>query len=119
MELKQVYTRRSIIGQNYAQPIIFEWEDVISRELNIPVSQYPSVFRVVNKLGFHSSLLGPSKDSFRFVINGRDYDEPMNSKHIIPCIIDFFEKGEQLNEFYSKHSRNKLVLLACPYDYED
>lgn len=118
MELKQVYTRRNILGQNYAQPIIFEWEDVISKELGVPVSQYPPIFRVVNKLGIHSSLFGPSKDSFRFVISGRDYDEPMNSKHIIPCIIDFFEKGEQLNEFYSKHSRNKLVLLSSPYDYE-
>ena len=99
MELKQIYTRRSISGQNYAQPIIFEWEDVISRELNIPVLQYPSYFRVVNKLGVHASIFGPSKDSFRFVNNGRDYDEPMNSKHIVPCIIDFFEKGNQLQEF--------------------
>lgn len=118
MDLKQVYTRRSISGQNYAQPIIFEWEDVISRELDIPVSQYPSVFKVVNKLGIHSSLFGPSKDSFRFVTNGRDYDEPMNNNHIIPCIIDFFEKGSQLQEFYDKHSRNKLVLLSSPFDYE-
>lgn len=118
MNLKQIYTRRFGAGQNYAQPIIYEWEDEISKVLDTPVVSYPSVYKYINRLKIHSSLLGPSKGSFRFVINGRDYDEPMNSKHIIPCIIDFFEKGNQLQEFYSKHSRNKLVLLSSPFDYE-
>lgn len=118
MKLKQIYTRRKKTGQNYAQPIIYEWEDEISREMGIPVFPYPSFYRYPNHFHFHSSLIGPCKDSFRFVINGRDYDEPMNSKHIIPCIIDFFENDEQLQEFYSKHSRNKLVLVSSPFDYQ-
>ena len=118
MELKQIFTRRSIKGQNYAQPIIYEWEDVIAEKMSIPVKSYSSLYRIIDKLGIHSSLFGPSKDTFRFVINGRNYDEPMNNKHIVPCIIDFFEKGEQLNEFYKKHSNNKLVLLSSPFDYQ-
>ena len=117
MNVKQILTRRYGIGQNYAQPIIYEWEDEISRELDIPVVPHPSFYRVTNRLNIHSSLIGPCKDSFRFVINGRDYDEPMNSKHIIPCIIDFFEKGNQLREFYRKHNRNKIVLVSSPFDY--
>ena len=63
-------------------------------------------------------LFAPNKDTFRFVINGRDYDEPMNGKHVIPCIIDFFEKDDQLQDFYRKHSRNKIVLLSSPFDYQ-
>ncbi len=118
MILSQIYTRRSKAGQNYAQPIIYEWEDVIANELNIPVVQYPSLYKIIDRLGIHTSFIGPLKDTFRFVINGRDYDEPMNNKHIIPCIIDFFEKENQLQEFYSKHSRNKIVLLSSPFDYE-
>ena len=106
------------LGQNYAQPIIYEWEDEIARELSVPVVSYPSFYRIPNRLKFHSPLLGPNKDSFRFVINGRDYDEPMNSKHIIPCIIDFFEREDQLQEFYRKHSRNKIVLVSSPFDYQ-
>ena len=118
MNLSQIYTRRSISGQNYAQPIIYEWEDVIAKELNIPVVQYPLHYKLANKVGIHAPFVSPLKDTFRFVINGKDYDEPMNNKHIIPCIIDFFEKGNQLQEFYRKHSRNKLVLLSSPFDYE-
>lgn len=118
MKLTQIYTRRSKYKQNYAQPIIYEWEDVLSSELNIPVVKYPSFYRLIDKLRIHSAFIGPSKYTFRFVINGRDYDEPMNNEHVVPCIIDFFEKRNQLQEFYSKHSRNKIILLSSPFDYE-
>ena len=117
MDLKQIFSRRFCAGQNYAQPIIYEWEDVIAKEMNVLVVSYPPLYRVVNRLNIHSPLIGPFKDSFRFVINGRNCDEPMNSKHVITCIIDFFEKEKQLQEFYEKHSRNRLVLLSSPFDY--
>lgn len=117
MTIEQIYTRRYSTGQNYAQPIIFEWEDILAGELSIPVVQYPFYFKAVNRLGIHSPLTGPCKNTFRFVTNGRDYDEPMNNKHIIPCIIDFFEREDQLQSFYRKHLRNKLVLLSSPFDY--
>ena len=118
MNLMQIYARRSVSGQNYAQPIIYEWEDIISNELNIPIIQYPEFYRIVNKIGIHTPVIGPLRDTFRFVTNGRNYDEPMNNKHIIPCIIDFFENKKQLQEFYIKHSKNKIVLLSSPFDYE-
>jgi len=117
MNIKQIFSLRYNSGQNYALPIIYEWEDEISRELNVPIESYPSFYRYVNRFHLHSSLIGPKSDTFRFVINGRDYDEPMNSKHIIPCVIDFFEKDDQLQEFYQKHSRNRIVLLSSPFDY--
>lgn len=118
MDLKQIYTLRTRSGQNYAQPIIYEWEDVIAKELDISVVHRSFFYKVTNKIDIHTPLFGPAKDSFRFITNGRDYDEPMNSKHIIPCIIDFFESKSQLQEFYSKHSRNRIVLLSSPFDYE-
>ncbi len=117
MVLKQVYSKRKADGQNYAQPIIYEWEDDIAREMGLPIVSYPSFYRGVNHFNIHSSLIGPRKNSFRFVTNGRDYDEPMNNGHIIPCIIDFFEKGDQLQDFYRKHSKNKLILVSSPFDY--
>jgi hypothetical protein len=42
----------------------------------------------------------------------------MNSKNVIPCIIDFYENENQLVEFYSKHFRNKIVLVSSPFDYQ-
>lgn len=117
MNIKQIISNRNK-AQNYALPIIYEWEDEISREMNVPIVSYPSYYRYVNRFNIHTPLIGPFNDKFRFVINGRDYDEPMNSKHIIPCIIDFFEKEEQLQEFYRKHLRNKIVLVSSPFDYQ-
>lgn len=118
MNINKILTRRNCIGQNYAQPIIYEWEDVISSELNIPIAPYPSYFSYTNRYNIHTPLLGPYIDTFRFVVNGRDYDEPINNKHIVPCIIDFFEKDNQLQEFYKKHSKNKILLVSSPFDYQ-
>lgn len=118
MDLKQIYTQRNRAGQGYAQPIIYEWEDVIAKEFDIPVINIPSFYRLTNRMDIHAPFVGPQKNTFRFVINGRDYDEPMNNKHIIPCIIDFHENKNQLQEFYKKHSRNKIVLFSSPFDYE-
>lgn len=118
MNLQQIYTRRYNKGQNYAQPIIYEWEDDLSVQIQIPVVRYPSFYKMLNRLHVHTPVAGPCKDTFRFVTNGRDDDEPMNSEHVIPCIIDFFEKEDQLPSFYRKHARNKIVLFSSPYDYQ-
>lgn len=117
MRIERVLTRRSNSG-NYAQPIIYEWEDIISNICRVPVEGYHSIYRIVNHFNIHIPFICPSKNTFRFVNNGKNNDEPMNCEHIIPCIIDFFEKGDQLQEFYRKHSRNKLVLFSSPFDYE-
>lgn len=118
MNIKQILTRRNNTGQNYAQPIIYEWEDLISNVLDAPIVTYPSFYRYADHFHLHTSLLCTNKDTFRFVINGKDCDEPMNSKHIIPCIIDFHERKNQLEAFYKKHSKNKIVLLSSPFDYQ-
>ena len=115
--MKQIFSKRFNKGMNYAIPIIFEWEDVISNIFNIPVLKYPYLYHLLNRFGIHIPALGPCKDTFRFVINGKDYDEPMNNKHIIPCIIDFFEPKDKILDFYRKHSNNKILLVSSPFDY--
>lgn len=117
MELSQLFSKRNNSGQNYAQPIIYEWEDEISKEMNIPIRKYPFVYKLLNRLNIHKSLFGPNKYTFRYVINGRDNDEPMNSKYVVPCIIDFFENENMLLEFYQKHSNNKVIFVSSPFDY--
>ena len=118
MNIKTIFSRRSNRGQNYAQPIIYEWEDDMSRDLNSLVIPIPFFYKILNRLNIHTAILTPCKETFRFVINGHDDDEPMNSKHIIPCIIDFFEKKDTLPDFYRKHSKNKIVLVSSPFDYQ-
>ena len=118
MHLSQIFTQRNSIYQCYAYNIIYEWEDIISKELSIPVISYPSYYEIVNRRGIHSPMLGPFKDTFRFVTNAKCYDEPMNSKHIVPCIIDFLEQDNQLQDFYRKHSKNKIVFVSSPFDFQ-
>lgn len=118
MVIQQIYSKRFNSNQNYAQPIIYEWEDIILKELNVPVVRYPFIYKIANHAHMHSSVLSPVKNTFRYVLNGRDQDEPMNSKRVIPCIIDFFEKEGQLKDFYSRHSRNRIVLVSSPFDYQ-
>ena len=118
MDLQQILTRRSTAGQNYAQPIIYEWEDDLAQGLGIPVVPYSPLYKIANRLNLHAPFLGPRNDTFRFVTNGKDCDEPMNSRHIVPCIIDFFEHDADLPAFYKKHDRNRLVLVSSPFDYQ-
>lgn len=118
MKIKQILSLREHKYQNYALPIIYEWEDIIAQKLDTRIIRTTFIQRVLNYLKLSSSLAGPYKSTFRFVCNARQSDEPMNNKHIIPCIIDFFEKENQLEEFYAKHSKNKIVLLSSPFDYE-
>ncbi len=118
MKIEQVLSYRNRGGQNYAIPIIHEWEDELSKGLNIPIASYSPLYKGINRFHLHSSFIGPLKNSFRFVTNGHDFDEPMNNRHIIPCIIDFFEEGEDLEGFYRKHSNNKIILVSSPFDYQ-
>lgn len=119
MNLKQIYSQRYAAYQCYAFPIIYEWEEDIANTFNIPVKPYPSYYKYVNRYDIKSPLIGPFKDTFRFVTNSKSFDEPMNSKHVYCCIIDFFERdNRQLEEFYKKHSKNIIVLLSSPFDYQ-
>lgn len=118
MIIKQLFSNRNAKGQNYAQPIIYEWEDVIIDKMNLSIVERNVFQKIANRLGVETSLVCPRNNTFRFVINGRHSDAPMNSEHIVPCIIDFFEEKEQLTNFYAKHSNNPLVLLSSPFDYE-
>lgn len=118
MQIRQILSRRNKKNQNYSQPIIYEWEDDISKKLGISLKNYSTFYKVVNHFDLHIPFVGPINNTFRFVVNGKDYDEPMNNNHIIPCIVDFFEKKEHLNSFYKKHNKNKLILLSSPFDYQ-
>lgn len=118
MKINQLYSRRNSKWQNYAQAIIYEWEDIISREWHIPVVNLsPSIItKAFRRIGIEITI--HFSNSIRFVVNGKDYDCLMNDSHIVPCIIDFCEIQDQLQEFYRKHSKNKIVLLSTPFDYQ-
>lgn len=118
MNLQQIISQRHIKGQNHAQAIIYEWEDIISKELNIPITSRSLFQRAAIRFGIHSTLFSTYCNSLYFITNAEYNDFTINKKNIFPFIIDFFLKDNQLQQFYSKHSRNKVVFLSSPFDYE-
>lgn len=118
MEIYKIISNRFRNGQNYAQSIVYEWEDIIAQKMNLSIVGKSIMQKIANRYNLHSSLVCPRKNTFRFIVNANQSDEPINSKHIIPCIIDFFEREERLPELYSKYSKNKILLLSSPFDYE-
>ncbi len=118
MNIKQILSNRKNKYQNYALPIIYEWEDIIAKELNTSIISLSIIQKIAIRLNLPSFLIKPFKTTFRFITNGKDYDKMMNGSTIIPCIIDFFETEDKLEDFYKKHSKNKLLLLSSPFDYQ-
>lgn len=120
MKLNKILSQRVSTNQCYAFPIIYEWEDDLSEAFEIPIISYACYNKILNGCNIHipTSIIGPFRKTFRFVTNGRCYDNLMNTRHIVPCIIDFFEKEDKLQEFYAKHSKNKIVLVSSPFDYQ-
>lgn len=118
MNLQQIVSHRYTKGQNHAQAIIYEWENVISKELNIPITSRSLFQRAANHFGIPLNLVSTFRNSLYFMTNAEYNDVTFNKKNIVPFIIDFFLKDNQLQHFYSMHSRNKVVLLSSPFDYE-
>ncbi|WP_025884359.1 hypothetical protein [Segatella paludivivens] len=118
MNIKQIISRRSYLEKCHALDIIYEWENVISKEMSLSITSISKIQRAYKRLHIFPTLLTTYKNSLYYVINARDEELSINKKNIIPCIIDFFLKDEQLQHFYSIHSNNKLILLSSPFDYE-
>ena len=118
MKLQQIISQRSGNDENYAQPIIYEWEDDISNELGIPIVRQGFLKRILNRLSLKSTLLSTNKKSFIFFTNAKLSDISYNKENVIPCIIDFFIKDHGLKSFYQVHSKNKIILVSSPFDYD-
>lgn len=118
MDLKQIISRRFYYSKSHALDIVYEWEDVISKEMRCSLVGLSMIQRAYRRFHVFPTFFSTYKNSFYYVINAKDEDLPINKNNIIPCIIDFFLNDDQLQHFYSIHSKNKLLLLSTPFDYE-
>lgn len=94
-----------------AHDLIYEWEDVIARELDIPIKDRMHFFD--NRFAFKASgLLGPLQTfSNSFVISMTDIS-CLNNKHIIPQIVDFYFDKNHMPQFAGYYKRNPIVLIS-------
>ena len=114
MRLYNINTKRDF-EHRFFYNLVYEWEDVISKTLNVPLMhEYaPNVMyrslrnKYLRRIPLIRDFLCPNGLSLCFDMN--PVDEPrVNSKHIIPWIIDFYlpeEKLPRFNEAYRDHQR--------------
>ena len=116
--LKAIISERGVT--NYpSHKIVYEWEDILSRELNLPIDVEwrlkRKLYNFVDKHGLTESFLSlfPSTDLYlRFVMTAKSSNCCIINNNIIPVIIDFWLSDEQLNDFYKAYSRCPLVLIT-------
>jgi glycosyltransferase involved in cell wall biosynthesis len=112
MVLEQIITRRSF-DHRFFYDLVYEWEDVLKKEFNCKYSfdkNMRNAWWAYHIYGFQN-LITTTKNSFVFEMvpeNAAGH----NKKNIVPLIIDFYLKEEQLPCFYKKYCNNKIVFIS-------
>jgi hypothetical protein len=97
--------------------LVYEWEDIFAENMNLQI-ETPSFFyvfinRLCIKINFDLLWVFRNKTKLMFILRGnKTRSDGYNSKKIIPFIIDFFEKQEDLKLFYEGFKRHKIILIS-------
>lgn len=118
--LEQVLSQRSYMSHRHYFSITFEWEDILSRKLGVPISPERrcvrrKFWRLVPKL---PALLQTNRNSFTYEMAPNIQNRYNNKSNIIPNIIDFYLKDEQLVRFCHEYRNNPAVLISSREVYE-
>ncbi len=121
MNLKYIITSRNYNTKPFWD-LVFEWENMFSQALNLPFYyENKNIYnRYIARVPFVPSLLQTSEPAFRFDMNPLRNSNANNKSNIIPCIVDFYLRGdEKLNKFYKRYNKNKIVFVSSRevYDY--
>jgi hypothetical protein len=100
-----------------AYRIVYEWEDVISKELNIEVvnSIHPFFVMIDNlltKIDINFCGLLRYRKIIHFQMLASDKSNSYNSSAVIPWIIDFYLPKESFKNFFKATKRNKIVFIS-------
>lgn len=119
MEIDRILTCRNLDTRFFWQ-IVFEWEDIFAREMNLPLWEEPGIAR--NPHAFRLPILGDiitmnKGNIFRYDMSSGNYDF-WNTKRVIPCIIDFLTNAQRLPEFEQAYRKHRMVLISSLEAYE-
>jgi len=100
--------------------IVYEWEDIISDKCNIPIiSTNPFIrkylYGVLNKLrlyNFSNYFSSSSELRLYYLSVNNTKPDSFLTKSIIPVIIDFWLKDDELDAFYQKFKNVPLILCT-------
>ncbi|MBQ8047216.1 MAG: glycosyltransferase family 1 protein [Prevotella sp.] len=113
MKIERISSCRAIDKRFFWQ-IVFEWEDIFSREMGIPIWEEPKVS--VNPHAFRLPILDDivllgKGNLFRYDLSAGNYNFWNNHK-VLPCIIDFNLTKKKIAGFERAYSKHKQVLIS-------
>lgn len=119
MKLNGIFSPRKVLLEPNNE-LVYEWEDVISREMDIPLLYDRKIRnnRWTKHIPFGLNFLTPdcpvlSIEMVTYRHNG------LNKKNVIPWIVDFYLRTpEQLARFYKTFSHNPVILISSREAYE-
>ena len=121
-KLKGIYSERTyIIWPSYH--LVYEWEDIISEKLNIPIKKIGIhkriLYGLIKKLkiqrtyfSFRNKLRKPHGYYLYHVMSAANPYMLSHNNNVIPIIIDFFLKKEDLALFYERFNSCKCLLVT-------
>lgn len=99
--------------------IVYEWEDIISRELKIPVVSYGKIYhkfqRLVEKtkmVNIYHHITRHSDIGLQYVMAANIEPKCDNSPNIIPVIIDFWLDDSLIKAFIQSYRNVPLMLVT-------
>lgn len=128
---KRKITEKAEVERKTFFDIVFEWEDIFSKQLNLPIlarTEWEFGFdercrKVYQKIKvpfyrLYSLIDRRGKNIFMFDCSTKRQDGIYNNSRYIPCLIDYFLSDEEYGKFLRAYSKNPLVLVSNRDVYE-
>lgn len=97
--------------------LVYEWENLFAQNLKLKIETPSLVYKFLNrlfiKINFDFLWVFRKRTKLMFVLRAnKTRSDGYNSKKVIPIIIDFFEKQEDIKLFYEGFRRHKVILIS-------
>ena len=117
--IQKIISNRNIIRYP-SWDLVYEWEDVFSRELGADIGYLTYYARIINKIcPALKNVLLSGRIKFIFHMIPRMGNSIDNSASVVPLIIDFFIRApRELEQFYKAYDRCKVVLISSKEAYD-
>jgi hypothetical protein len=128
-KLVAVKSERNIVREAPAHKILYEWEDIISSQLKIPIKsellfwaradRFLERKSKILKSFVHKSLPKSRNLKLKFVMQADAMFHFAIDKNTIPVIIDYWLDETQLSSFFEAYKQCPLVLVTSAEVFED
>ena len=122
MKIKALISERRL-NKNAHMDLVYEWEDIFAEKMYLEIETPSFIYLFINRLfrksNFDFLWVFRNTTKLMFVLRAnKTKSDGFNSKKVIPMVIDFFEKQEDVKLFYEGFKRHKCILISSLEAYE-